>query len=271
MTTVIERPSGCWDGCCYPRNQQDFADLSVPETLDVLKYNQVGLTTVLVLHAVAHFLWELATYVPGFTLYDGSAAVNANTHAAWWLAIDFVVAWAGIMSPWFTLHYTREGVVEKGLPRTHEYLMAYVVLSVLGGVTLLVHWALTWGELTTCDSTLCAQYKWCFVGVLVFLIVDAFLLFWSTTRALTYYYNLKRALLAGKLDLSFNNASDSYVPVPSAPGADYDSPPDPSTAPKDGTAPQTVLNKLTPLLQARLNNNAKRIQHTPPRAQAMKK
>lgn len=262
-----ERPSGCWDSCCYPRDQQDFADLTVPDTLDVLKYNQVGLTTVLVLHAIMHFMWSLATYVPGINLYDGSGAVNANTHTSWWLAIDLVVVAFGMASPWFGLHYTRNGVVEKGLPRTSEYLMAYVVLSVLGALSLIVHWALTWGELATCDSTLCTQYKWCFIGVLVFLIADALLLLWGMTRALTYYHNLKRAVLAGKLDLSFNNDR--------TPGSAYDEVPT-EDVPGASAPPQDVMPKesaITPLLAARLNaaKNNKKFSHTPPRQQTMKK
>lgn len=281
VSPMTERPGCCWDACCYARPQEDFEDLSVTETLDVLQYNQVGLITILFLHAMLHGLWCLAGRVPGFDLYDGSAVINANTHGSWWLLIDYAVSFVGAAAPYFGLHYNKQGVVEKGLPRTYEYLAVFVAVALLGAVSLFVQWGLTWGEFASCDSTLCTQYKWCFVGVLVFLFVDALILIWAAIRAYSYHANLKRAIISGKLDLSLNGSAppaNNYTPLPSAPQSEeFNNPPATTagggTAPAQKDVPQDGMERsiVTPLLQARLGGGGNKIRHTAPRSIGMHK
>lgn len=200
----MERASCQRDCCCWSRPVDDFKEMSQMEKLDVLKYSQVGLISSIVVLFAVHFVWELASLVPGFPRYDGSSSVNANTHAGWWLAIDFCVVGWGIVAPFFTLHYTRYGVIEKGVMRTHQWLLGYMILAGIGAVVSLVHLALTVFEIVpNCDSTLCSQYKWCFIALIVFLVLHMFILIWSLLRALAYYHNLKAAVDAGlELDVS---------------------------------------------------------------------
>lgn len=265
---MTERASCHRDCCGWSRLVDDFKGMSQMEKLDVLKYSQVGHISVIGILFAIHAIWELATMVPGFARYDGSSSLNANTHAGWWLAIDFAVfAWAAA-SPYFTLHYTRNGVIEKGVMRTHQWLLAYMILAGIGALVSLVHIILTIGEITPrCDSTLCAQYQWCFIALLVFLAIHIFVLIWSLLRALAYYHNLKAAVDAG-LELDINGGSggdDDLAEAAAAPPSDAVGDPGAQapTGASSGKGNAELYRQIaTPLLQARY---AGKIQHVPSR------
>lgn len=254
----MERASCQRDCCCWSRPTAEFEDMTQMEKLDVLKYSQVGFISSIVVLFAIHVVWELATLVPGFTRYDGGSALNANTHAGWWLVIDLCVLGWGIAAPFFTLHYTRYGTIEKGVMRTHQWLLGYMILAGIGAVVSLVHTILTIGEIVpNCDSTLCNQYQWCFVALLVFLVLHIFVLLWSLLRALAYYHNLKAAVDAGlELDVSGAGAN---VPDLANDGA-VSAAPSPSSGDGNGSAPPTDIYRQiqTPLLQARYTG---KIQH----------
>lgn len=264
----MERASCHRDCCGWSRLADDFKDMNQGEKLDVLKYSQVGFISVVIIQFAIHAVWELATIVPGFTRYDGSSSLNANTHAGWWLLIDLcILLWAAV-APFFTLHYTRNGVIEKGVMRTHQWLLGYMILAGIGALVTLVHIILSIGEIAPrCDSTLCAQYHWCFIALLVFLIIHMFVLIWSLLRALAYYHNLKAAVEGGlELDVSAagaaanNNGNDDGGDDMQAAATSQ-----PPVGGGDGTAP--ALNDMkrqiaTPLLQARYTG---KIQHVAPR------
>jgi hypothetical protein len=241
---------------------EDFKEMDQMQKLDVLKYSQVGFISVVIIQFAIHLAWELATLVPGFTRYDGGSAMNANTHAGWWMVIDLCVLCWGIAAPFFTLHYTRNGTIEKGVMRTHQWLLGYMILAGIGAVVSLVHFILTMGELIpNCDSTLCAQYQWCFIALLVFLVLHIFVLLWSLLRALAYYHNLKAAVEGGlELDVSGSNsnpdtADEMYNDQPPIPRGAGD-----ASAPKGNgaTFEKQISAAATPLLQARYTG---KIQH----------
>lgn len=268
---MTERASCQRDCCCWSRPVDDFKDMSQMEKLDVLKFSQVGFISVIIILFAIHAVWELATIVPGFTRFDGSSALNANTHAGWWLLIDLCVLGWGIAAPFFTLHYTRNGVIEKGVMRTHQWLLGYIILAAIGAVVDLVHLILTIGEIVpNCDSTLCAQYKWCFVALLVFLVVHMFLLVWSLFRALAYYHNLKAAVDAGlELDVSGGgdesavDNSEDLMNGAKVPPSSSNSSSNGAKAPPSGAASDDIYRQIaTPLLQARYTG---KIQHIPSR------
>lgn len=259
----MEAPSCARDCCYWSRPTLDFQRMTKEEQLDVLKYSQVGFISVNIIHIAIYFLWSAAVYVPGFVHYDGSSSVNANTHAVWWQIIDLAVLLWGVCAAYFTLHYTREGRIEKGVARTHQWLLGYMVVAGIGTLVNAVHTGLTIGELVpNCDSTLCAQYKWCFVALLICLILHNGILLFSILRALAYYHNLKSALEAGlELDIGGGGGGGGVV--------DDESPT--NDPPVKGTA--SNLNDMnrqitTPLLQARFNG---KIQHVAPRHQSMRK
>lgn len=258
----MERASCQRDCCCWSRPVAEFQDMTQMEKLDVLKYSQVGFISSIVVLFAIHLVWELATLVPGFTRYDGGSALNANTHAGWWLVIDLCVVGWGIAAPFFTLHYTRYGTIEKGIMRTHQWLLGYMILAGIGAVVSLVHTILTIGEIVpNCDSTFCNQYQWCFVALLIFLVLHIFVLLWSLLRALAYYHNLKAAVDAG-LELDVSGSSDAGAADLANDGA-VNAPPVLGGA--GGTAPSSADDKVdiyrqiqTPLLQARYTG---KIQH----------
>lgn len=267
----MERPSCKRDCCSWSRPSPEFLKMSQEEKVDVLKFSQVGLISVLILQFAIHFVWELATIVPGFTRYDGSSSMNANTHAGWWLAIDLCVLVWGVASPFFTLHYTTSGRIEKGVMRTHQYLLGYMILVGIGATVSVVHLILTIGEITpNCDSTLCRDYNWCFWALIVFLAIHIFVQIWSLLRALAYYQNLQAAVEGG-LELDIGGSS-SAVGGDDA-DADYSLQPAPPANAGPGNAPDgkgVDLNRqiATPLLQARYTG---KIQHVAPRHQSMRK
>lgn len=261
---MTERASCQRDCCCWSRPVDDFKEMSQMEKLDVLKYSQVGFISVIVILFAIHAVWELATIVPGFTRFDGSSAMNANTHAGWWLLIDLCVLGWGIAAPFFTLHYTRNGVIEKGVMRTHQWLLGYMILAGIGAVVDLVHFILTMGELIpSCDSTLCAQYKWCFVALLVFLAIHFFTLIWSFFRALAYYHNLKAAVDGGlELDVSGSGGGSNEDLMDAANGAPPNGNGGGGKAPTKDDNVDIYRQIATPLLQARYTG---KIQHVAPR------
>lgn len=248
---------------------QDFTQLSTEEKFDVLKYSQSGFNSVTIIHVIIFILWILATGVPGFNQFDGSSSWNANTHGIWWIAIDALVLLWAVAAPFFTLHYTRNGIVEKGVARTHQWLLVYMVLAGIGALVNLLHLILTVGEIVTnCDSTLCANYKWCFIALLVFLIFHTFLLVWSIFRAYAYYLNLKAAIQADPELFALGSGAvldsndDSILQPPSNGNGNG------ASAPPAGKGEDMYGRITTPLLQARY---AGKIQHVAPRHQSMKK
>lgn len=190
--------------------------------LRILKYNQIGFLATQMLHLAIVLVWCLATRVPGFNLYDGSEAVNANTHSGWWLMADVIVLAMGLLSPYFTLHYAVEGniqTVETGVQSTAEWLMAYVIVAVLGGIMAGVHAGLSIPELVRdCNSaTFCRDYQYMQIALVILLFVLMVLLWWSAALAYTYHLNIKGAIRHGGLQPTItSNAISSDNDVESA-------------------------------------------------------
>jgi hypothetical protein len=172
--------------------------------LQILKYNQIGFMATQMLHLAIVLIWCLATRVPGFNLYDGSEAVNANTHSGWWLAVDIMVLAMGLMAPYFTLHYVMEDnqqKVETGMKSTADWLMAYIIIAILGGVMAGVHAGLSLSELMRdCNSaTFCRDYQYMQIALVILLFVLMVLLWWSAALGYTYRLNIQGAVTHGGL------------------------------------------------------------------------
>lgn len=248
---VVVRDPGCWDMFpgSYTQSQWKAMRSRPREMLQILKYNQTGFLATQLIHVAIFLVWCLATRVPGFNLYDGSEAANANTHSGWWLMADAMVLIMGLLAPYFTLHYIREGNYEKvetAVKGTASWLLAYQIVAVLGAVMAVVHVILSMFELRQCSSsTLCQNYYWMQIALIVLLWILVILLLWSAGLAGTFRANIQGAVAWGGLRPTVM-VSEISADAPSAPTLEQ------VTIEATGTKAQI----MTPLLQMRLQNAA---------------
>lgn len=239
----IARPSG-WDACCGGRRWEDFDpeqgdSLSTREVYDLLKSNQTGLAVVTWIHTFLLILWVLTSLVPGFCIYDGAAgSASAVGHIGWWMALQIFIIVVGSNAPYFTLHYTRDGVIVKGVDRSLTYLWFYQIVLILGIIALIVQDVLAWIEYGSCTSTLCTTQGGFLLTICIGLILLILMLAWTAAVLIPgYRRNLKYSLAFDKNDMvmmtvdhtrpnadnmrpsekgrDFGN--DTVVPIPSAP------------------------------------------------------
>jgi len=267
MDYDISRPSG-WDACCGGRRVEDFNpeegnSLTTREIFDLLKSNQTGINVVVWFQRLVLMLWLLTSLVPGFCLFDGApGAVSAVSHIGWWAAIEVFVLGVGATSTYFGLHYTQDGVIEKGVDRTLTYLWFYQIVLVLGIIGHIVHDVLAWIEYSQCTSTLCTTQGGFLLTLCIALIVLIIVLMWTAVVLVPgYRRNLKYSLAYGNNDMTLltpDHDRPSYVqPEPSAPQSNGD----------EGV--------MTPLLEEVRSENAAAARHGKrhaaiPRARKMK-
>lgn len=284
ILVVPERQTSCWDTWPSTYNAAQWKAMAdrgeTKRMYQILKYNQIGLTIVVWIHFFIHALWCLATRVPGFNLYDGSAAGNANTHSGWWLLMDLIVLAMGLSAPYFTLNYSRENQeerIETGIERTVDWLNAYAILAGLALLVNIAHAVLTLLELVSCTDTLCTQNHWCHIALIVFLFLLCGLFLWGLLRARTYAINLNRALSHGGLkpaiyvsNVTAGDQENPYQGLPSTPGPygpEASAPSLLNPEDKEATGPDQLKRQLmTPLLQARYNQNpnaGRKFRHMP--------
>lgn len=258
------RDPGCLDMFPGVYSETDWKGMAEEpmKILQILKYNQIGFMATQMLHLAIVLIWCLATRVPGFNLYDGSEAVNANTHSGWWLAADIMVLAMGLMAPYFTLHYVREEnreKVETGMKSTADWLMAYIIIAILGGIMAGVHAGLSLSELVRdCNSaTFCRDYQYMQIALVVLLFVLMILLWWSAALGYTYRLNIQGAVTYGGL-------RPTITTKPLAGGNDVEEG-------RESASPYPSANSqiMTPLLQMRMQQQQQggggvgKFRHTP--------
>lgn len=199
------------DCCCFSRPSRDFRTLSDRQVMMLLKMNQFGVLTIVVMQSIIFCLWLLALMIPGFALYDGAAGcVSAYTHGGFWLVIEFNILLIGVTSTYFGLNYsTSTRTVEKGVHRVAQWITLYMVALVFGIISHLLHASLTLVEVSTCTSTLCSSYYWVMICLIVFLFVSAFLSLWQIVRACVFQNNLCYALASDKIDTTLDLSTPS--------------------------------------------------------------
>lgn len=191
-----------WDACCRSsRREYDFNDknnqkaLSDADTLVLLKYNQVGILTILFLILLLVVTWMIFTVVPGFGRFDGAAGeASAVSHIGWWTGIELFVLVIGAMSIYFGIHYTTDGKLEKGVGRMRQFLNFYTFLLVIAILANIVHFILAIIEANNCTSTLCTSHKGFLVALIFILIIIALLEGWQIYRVYTYNKNVMVSL-----------------------------------------------------------------------------
>ena len=242
MSYDIARPSG-WDACCGGRRVEDFSPdsgrpLTTREVFDLLKSNQTGINVVVWFQRFILMLWLLTSLVPGFCLFDGApGAVSSVSHIGWWAAIEVFVLGVGATSTYFGLHYTRDGVIEKGVDRTMTYLWFYQIVLILGIISHIVHDVLAWIAYSQCTSTLCTTQGGFLLTLCIVLIVLIIVLTWTAFVLVPgYRRNIKYSLAFGTNDMTLlepehdrpkASAPDEPIPeytspLPSAPEGDVD-------------------------------------------------
>lgn len=180
--------------------------LSVRAQVELIRMSQVGVVTTQVFQLLVLGLWCLATMVPGFSLFDGTAgAMSAFTHAGWWLLIEIVVLYIGAMAVYFGVHYNDgnydvryKGRIDKSGVATLQWLNSYRWVCVMGVIAHGTHLTLTWFEFADKTSTLYRSYYWCFISLLVLLFVEVILSAWQVSRVAVYYSNLYYMLNNGE-------------------------------------------------------------------------
>lgn len=218
---------GCLDACCRgARSADEFQNasgngLEDRDVVELVKMSLIGVVVIIIFHAFIHSLWSLATIVPGFNLFDGTAGTySAYTHTGWWLMIDYVVSAMGIASVLFGLNYAAEvGVLELGAERMITWLQSYMIVLAFGIVAHLIHVGFTLSEISNCTSTLCVQQYWCLVVLIVVLFVSVFLLGWLIVRVYAFMNNLKLAMAFGRVNMTLMTFAthDEEKPTPDVP------------------------------------------------------
>jgi len=205
MTTA--RPSG-WDICCAPgRHYSDFDPemgnaLITEEVYVLLKQNQTGIDSLILMQLLLLVLWMITTLVPGFALYDGPPGeVSAVSHISWWAAIEIIIIYIGAKATTFGLHYSRDGQIEKGADRSLSYLWFYRFVLFIGAAANVTHGVLSILELSACNTTFCTNHQ----GFLIAFVAGLFLLVlieaWQVYRTTAYMTNLKYSLAFDKNDV----------------------------------------------------------------------
>lgn len=210
------RPPGiCGDGIwCGGRTPKEFgrAGLTQLEVVEVLHFNQTGITMLILSNLVLFSLWLLATLVPGFCLYDGNTSeVNAVTHVGWWAVIEMFALVIGMASIYFRLNYNRKGRIEKGVADVRNYLVLYIVVLVFAIVSNVLHAVLSIFEVVNCSSTLCTDSYGFLIVLIVILFVLALFEAWLIYRSVVYRNNLFWALVSEKGSFNVNSEMNDAV------------------------------------------------------------
>jgi hypothetical protein len=200
--------------------------LSKDEMYTVVQMNRMGIISFVFVEIIFFVFWMFALGIPGFALYDGGVnTCSAYTHGMWWMVVEFAVIIGGLGSIWFGLGYDRKRQrYERNVTRTESWIDLYCLLLFAGCASNLIHFGLTICEIvpTNCSGTLCKNYYWVLVCLLIFLLIVAFLQFIQVFRVRGYKNNLHAAL--SKLDASLGvddeeqDENDLEAPLlPSAP------------------------------------------------------
>jgi len=197
---------GGWDACCMGARQMSDFDpeqgdsLTTQEVYVLLWNNQTGIDVAVDIQLLIFFLWMITSLVKGFALFDGALGeVSAVSHIGWWAGIEAFVIYVGSRSTKFGLHYTKKGVIQKGIDRTMMYLWFYQIVVILGVISHGVHVGLSIVEASKCSSTLCTDNYAFLIVFILLLFVLIFMMGWVAVWLIPgYRSNLKYSLGYGK-------------------------------------------------------------------------
>lgn len=210
------RPNGFLDACCRPAREADDFDpesktLNDLDVTELLKLSSVGVLMLIIAQVVTRILWELASIIPGFALYDGAPSTySAYTHLGWWLVIDTLSIAVGLPAVYFALNYASDsGILERGADRTITWLRIYMVVLAFTMIADIVHAGFTISELFVCDSTLCTQNQWALIIFVIILFMRAIFHGWNIYRVWVFRTTLRLALAFNRVDLSLSGPPSS--------------------------------------------------------------
>jgi lysylphosphatidylglycerol synthetase-like protein (DUF2156 family) len=210
----MQGPDG-WDVCCRPpRRHQDFQDgLTPAETLVILRWNQAGIVTAILVQVLLVMVVLAGALVPGFALFDGAAGeVSARSHIVWMIA-EVAAIFVGAMSIYFGLNYTSDGTIEKNVSRVRTFLTFYIVVLVIAFLANGTHTVLTFIEGANCTSTLCVSHYAFWITLVIVLIVLAIVEAWLVYRVYTYSQHLFYAIAHRPDVFSFSDEPDTEEPM----------------------------------------------------------
>jgi len=214
-----------------------------------LNRNKYSIVTGIVVQIVLGWLWLIASIVPGFALFNGTAGeVSAYSHLAWWFVIDYTCVCFGLWSLNFSLGYsTTEGVIEKNVGSTIAWVATYRFILCLAAASHIVHVVLSGLEFHNKTSTLARDYQWVLIVLISLLSLSVLLVLFIAYRAHVYLKNLKTAWKIDKIDMKLT-----------LPQADEEQGVSPPAA--AATVPAAQASRITTPLLAQLSTN-KRIMH----------
>lgn len=215
-----KRANGFLDACCRPSvDPESMKEMTDFEVTEILKLNSVGVLILIVAQIILRMLWELASIIPGFALYDGAPSTySAYTHLGWWFIIDTLTLAIGLPSVYFALNYASDsGTLERGADRTITWLRVYGIVLAFAAIADVVHGGFSISEIFTCDSTLCAQYQWALILLIIVLFSRASLHIWNMYRVWVYRTHLKIALATERVDLGLSPQTAGATAAAAAP------------------------------------------------------
>jgi hypothetical protein len=205
--------SAAQDYVLGPRQDYEFdkGQLSELEILLLLKRNQMSILIPVIVEICLTVLWMLCSIVPGFALYNGDVnQVNAYSHFAWWLIIEFFCVCAGCVSTYYSLGFSStERKIEKNVSATLKWMYVYCFVLAITLVSHIIHGILSTFELVHCSSSLCTGYKWVLLTALVIWYVWALVNAWTIFRAVVYANNLSLAIGKNRIDMAVSLPSSS--------------------------------------------------------------
>lgn len=150
------------DCCAAPiRSKDKVMDMSVEEMEILLTSNQLGILVLVLMQFLLVLFWLGLSFVFGFALYDGSAGTaHPVSHLGWWLMIELAVLCAGFMSYRFRMAPSSGMTkLEYSILDARNYLVFYVGLLIVGGISHIIHITLSIIEAAGCSSSFCRGFN----------------------------------------------------------------------------------------------------------------
>lgn len=152
--------------CCYrwctwfckpPKDAYSIGELSAMEVGDVLQAGQIELYFLLAIQLVIHVLWQLLAFIPGVCPIEGASSFNAVCHTGFWVIVDLLAFAVGVASVGFSVWVDVNGDLFKDVTRTRNWLLAWIVLTVIAAGANVVHAIAAIFEHQNCTTTLCVD------------------------------------------------------------------------------------------------------------------
>ena len=181
----------CWDAC-FRTNWHHEELTSNRDITNLVRYNQIGIVSFIVIAFLIVGVWSCFSVVPGFAVYDGVPnQFLAVSHTGWWLAVEILIIMIGGFSVYFAFNLNSKEAIELSIHTTSQWLVVYIVVLFIGIVSNLLHIGISLSELAHPTSTLAVDYSPFLITLLGMLGALLLLKIWGIYRVFIYNANIR--------------------------------------------------------------------------------